>query len=290
MLKPESIKLIDGEDSDKIYQESSQRSKVEGRTALGKAKVANTHIVLPAYNEEGSLPHLLKRLAGVSSNYQGEMFAWIVDDGSEDETATIALRGAPGLNVHLVSHERNMGLGQAVITGIIAVLQKASDNDAIIVMDADDTHDAELIHSMINQINSGADIAVASRFVPGGDDSSAPFFRRILSRGAALVFKTILPIKEVEDFTSGYRAYRVSLLKRAVRHWGERLIEEQGFACMVELLLKLRYLGPTIYEVPLFLRYDRKQGKSKLKLVRTLIQYLKLAIRDRLSPKPLRNI
>jgi dolichol-phosphate mannosyltransferase len=157
-------------------------------------------------------------------------------------------------------------------------------------MDADDTHDVESLDSMIDLVNAGADIAVASRFVSGGDDSTAPLFRRILSRGAALVFKTILPVKDVEDFTSGYRAYRVELLRRAVRHWGERLIEEQGFACMVELLLKLRHLNPVVYETPLVLRYDRKQGKSKLKLVKTMIQYFKLALRDRLSTKPLRDI
>jgi dolichol-phosphate mannosyltransferase len=176
------------------------------------------------------------------------------------------------------------------MTGIISVLQQALDNDVIIVMDADDTHDVQDISSMIDLVNAGADIAIASRFVSGGDDSTAPMFRRMLSRGASLVFKTVLPVKEIEDFTSGYRAYRVELLRRAVRHWGERLIEEQGFACMVELLLKLRYLHPVIYETPLVLRYDRKQSKSKLKLARTMAQYLRLALRDRLSPEPLRAI
>jgi dolichol-phosphate mannosyltransferase len=94
----------------------------------------------------------------------------------------------------------------------------------------------------------------------------------------------------VADFTSGYRAYRVGLLKRARGHYGERLIEEQGFACMVELLLKLRHCHPVIVEVPLVLRYDRKQSASKLRLGRTMMQYLKLLIRDRLAPPPFRGL
>jgi dolichol-phosphate mannosyltransferase len=252
--------------------------------------VRDVHIVLPAFNEEKSLAPLLTRLAEIKNSYRGEMFAWVVDDGSCDNTADVASRGAPGLIVNLITHKRNLGLGQAVMTGIMAALQKASDDDAIVVMDADDTHDVAVIDSMIDLIGAGGDIAVASRFVPGGDDSTAPVFRRILSRGAAVVFKAILPVTQIEDFTSGYRAYRAGLLRRAMRHWGERLIEEQGFACMVELLLKLRYLNPVVYETPLVLHYDRKQGKSKLKLLRTMVQYFKLALRDRLSPKPFRDI
>jgi dolichol-phosphate mannosyltransferase len=80
------------------------------------------------------------------------------------------------------------------------------------------------------------------------------------------------------------------MLKRASAHWGERLIEERGFACMVELLLKLRYCNPVIAEVPLMLEYDRKQSPSKIRILRTIMQYLKLAIRDRVSPAPHRTL
>ena len=73
-------------------------------------------------------------------------------------------------------------------------------------------------------------------------------------------------------------------------HWGERLIVERGFACMVELLLKLRYCNPVIVEVPLVLEYDRKQSPSKIRILRTIMQYLNLAIRDRVSPAPHRKL
>ena len=249
------------------------------------------HVVLPAYNESESLPSLLTRFGNLPMEQRSNMSIHVINDGSTDNTREVALKPYLGLDVDVIDHSRNMGLGQAVQTGIRAVTETASEDDLMVLMDADDTHDPELVNKLVAAIEDGADIAIASRFVPGGDDSTAPFFRRLLSRGAAYIFRAALPVdKKVRDFTSGFRAYRVSILKRAVAHWGERLIEERGFACMVELLMKLRYCKPAIAEVPMYLEYDRKQGASKIRIVRTIFQYLKLALRDRLSPPPYREL
>jgi dolichol-phosphate mannosyltransferase len=242
-----------------------------------------THVVLPAYNEAAALPLLLRRLAELAD--AGKLTVWVVDDGSSDATAETAA-SVPGLDVRLVRHLVNLGLGQAVRSGLRAVLETAAPEDILVVMDADDTHDPTLIPRLRAEIAAGADVVICSRFVPGGDDTTAPPWRRLLSRGATALFNRVLRVGDVRDFTSGFRAYRVSLLDRATRHWGERLIEEQGFACMVELLLKLRHCRPVITEVPLKLRYDRKLGASKLRLVRTITQYLRLLVRDRLTPAP----
>ncbi|MGH8886147.1 MAG: glycosyltransferase family 2 protein [Egibacteraceae bacterium] len=244
------------------------------------------HVVLPAYNEAASLPPLLGRLATLAQSER--LTVWVVDDGSADGTAEVAARGTPGLAVRVVPHPVNLGLGRAVQSGLQAVLEVAGADDIVVVMDADDTHDPQLIRLLRQAIADGADVVICSRFVDGGDDTTAPPFRRLLSRGAAVVFRQVLHLDTIRDFTSGFRAYRVSLLRRAAAHWGERLIEEQGFACMVELLLKLRHCQPVVVEVPLVLRYDRKQGASKLKLRRTTVQYLKLLLRDRLAPPPYR--
>ncbi len=247
------------------------------------------HLILPAYNEAQSLPHLLKRLAAMRSTLDLPMIVWVIDDGSSDATGAIAQKIWSGLKIRLISHANNLGLGQALMSGILAVIEVDSEDDMVVVMDADDTHDVALIPSMGRAIRSGADIVIASRFVPGGDHSTAPLYRRVLSRGAAYIFRIVLPLGDIKDFTGGYRAYRAGLVQRAVRHWGERLVVERGFACMVELLLKLRHWNPTIRELPFVLRYDRKQGRSKLKLKRTIVQYLKLVLRDRISPAPLRQ-
>ena len=249
------------------------------------------HVALPAFNEAESLPNLLVRFNALPEDQRKKISLYVINDGSSDNTHELALANAAELNLKVVDHAQNMGLGQAVQTGIRTVLDNATDDDIMVLMDADDTHDPALMLELVRAVSEGADIAIASRFVPGGDDSTAPLFRRLLSRGARYCFRVALPVDgAIGDFTSGYRAYRVSVLKRAVDHWGERLIEEVGFACMVELLLKLRYCEPRVVEVPMYLEYDRKQGASKIKIVRTIFQYFKLAIRDRLSPAPFRPL
>jgi dolichol-phosphate mannosyltransferase len=254
----------------------------------------NIHLVLPAYNEENSLPSLLERCETFRADYVVEtgrsITVWIVDDGCTDQTVPLARAGYGELPVEVVIHPQNRGLGQAIRTGLATALGASHPDDAIIIMDADDTHDVNLITKLVEALEAGADIAIASRFVPGGDDSTAPPFRRALSHGAGWVFNMALPLDDIKDFTTGYRAYRASLLSRAVDHYGERLVEETGFAVMVELLLKLRYCNPVVAEVPLVLRYDRKGSDSKLKLWRTIGQYLKLISRDRLSPAPFRTL
>lgn len=255
-------------------------------TAVATPVRGRAHVVLPAYNEAASLPSLLRRIADVARTEQ--VTVWVVDDGSSDGTGDVA--AAPGLDVRLVRHPVNLGLGQAVQTGLRTALGDAAEDDFIVVMDADDTHDPGLIIKLGNEILAGSDVVICSRFVDGGDDKTAPLFRRMLSRGAAVLFRRVLGLVDVHDFTSGFRAYRVSLLTRASTHWGERLVEERGFACMVELLLKLRHCHPVITEVPLELRYDRKQGPSKLKLRRTIVQYVRLLARDRLTPAPYREL
>jgi dolichol-phosphate mannosyltransferase len=282
-LMPEEAKVL------KVYVQEMLARKILTPKGIAESlqeyKPYNVHVILPAYNEEDSLPNLLNRLSSVEQ--RDRLIVWVVDDGSTDRTASIAQNSMGSLDIRLLSHKVNLGLGQALQTGISNVLEAASLEDVVIVMDADDTHDTQIIGSMLEKISEGADIVLASRFVKGGCDGTAPPLRRVLSRGAAMVFNTLLPLDGIKDFTSGFRAYKASLLKESVDHWGKRLIEERGFACMVELLLKLRYWEPKIQEVPLVLRYDRKQSQSKLKLWRTLGQYLKLAIRDWLQPPPI---
>ena len=261
-----------------------------GTTDAAPRALGCTHVLLPAFNEEASLPAALAGLAGFQRRSGRELTVWVIDDGSTDGTAEAARACPDGLDLRLVSHARNMGLGQAVNTGLRVVLEAARDSDVVVIMDADNSHPVEVIDSQLRAIAGGADVAIASRFVPGGSDTTAPLLRRFLSRGAALTFRILLPLDGYRDFTSGYRAYRASLLQRARRHWGERLVSETGFACMVELLLKLRYCDPVVREVPLVLRYDRKKSDSKLRLMRTLVQYTKLGLRDRLSPPPFRRL
>ena len=244
-------------------------------------------VVLPAYNEAGALPPLLRRLGDVSVGHFGSGLAVIVvDDGSSDGTAGAALAGAPpGLDVRVIPHGGNRGLNEALRTGLLAALERVGEDDIVVTMDADDTHAPGLISRMTMLIEEGNDVVVASRYAPGGRVRGVSFPRRVLSRGASLLFRAVYPVRGVRDYTCGYRAYRAGLLKEAFARWGDQFISEPGFSCMVDILLKLSRLDAVVTEAPLVLRYGRKPGKSKMNVRRTMAQTLSLLARRRLGLK-----
>ena len=162
-------------------------------------------------------------------------------------------------------------------------LRLSSADDVIITMDADESHGPSLITRMLETINQGFDVVIASRFQPGSESHGVPLHRRILSSGASLVFRILFPTAGVKDFTCGYRAYRVSAVQRVLDTYGDNLFEYDGFQCMVDLLLKLRSIGASFSEVPFVLRYDLKKGQSKMRIVRTIMRTLELVIRRRLG-------
>jgi dolichol-phosphate mannosyltransferase len=242
-------------------------------------------VVLPAYNEADALPPLLRRLGDVSFGHFGASLSVIVvDDGSSDGTAEAARTGAPaGLDVRVIAHQGNRGLNEALRTGLLAALDRVGEDDIVVTMDADDTHAPGLISRMTMLIEEGNDVVVASRYAPGGRVLGVSLSRRVLSRGASLLFRAVYPVRGVRDYTCGYRAYRASLLKAAFARWGDQFISEPGFSCMVDILLKLSRLDAVVTEAPLILRYDRKPGKSKMNVPRTMVQTLSLLARRRLG-------
>jgi dolichol-phosphate mannosyltransferase len=93
----------------------------------------------------------------------------------------------------------------------------------------------------------------------------------------------MFPIRGVRDYTCGYRAYRASALRQAVDHYGDRLVTEQGFSCMADVLLKMRRLPLVMGEVPLELHYEERGDGSKMRVLRTIRQTLLLIFRRRLG-------
>jgi len=93
----------------------------------------------------------------------------------------------------------------------------------------------------------------------------------------------IFPTPNVRDFTCGFRAYRAGILKHAFDRYGELFVAESGFSCMVDILLKLRGLGAIMTEVPMVLRYDLKYGVSKMLVMRTIRDTLRLLVSRRVG-------
>jgi dolichol-phosphate mannosyltransferase len=229
-------------------------------------------ILLPAYNEEKDLPVLLGR---IQSDLAGlDYHVLVVNDGSRDGTLSVANAWAGRLPLIVLDHGTNKGLGQAMLTGLQYAAQSAAEGDIVAAMDADNTHNPDLIRQMVQMNLSGKDVVIASRYTPGGEEIGLNPIRKVLSRGASFLLRLFFPIEGARDYTCGYRTYTAQILRQAFTAYGmDGLIEEHGFTCMAELLIKLSLIGARVGEAPLVLRYDLKSGKSKMKFIRTIWRY-----------------
>lgn len=223
---------------------------------------------------------LLDSIRGVLAAVPLQGTVLVVDDGSTDGTAEV-VRGCGGRDVVLVSHARNLGLHEAVRTAMSHACEIAAPDGVLIIMDADDTHSPDLIPGMLREIAEGADVVVASRFAHGGCMIGAAPDRQLYSHAASLILRLRFPSAGARDFTCGYRAYRIDMVREAFARWGDQFISVQGFACMLQVLLRMHALRARIREVPLVLRYDRKRGPSKMRVLRTIANTLRLIARPR---------
>ncbi len=244
------------------------------------------YILLPAYNEERDIPTLLHRIQDAMQSLDFNHYrVLVVNDGSTDGTLAAVSDCQGEIPIELLDHGVNKGLGQAMLTGLTRAAALVQDEDVLITMDADNTHDPALIGQMVEKIHAGADLVIASRYERGGEEVGLSRLRSFLSRGASTLLKTFFPIPGAKDFTCGYRAYRGEALKVVYQGYGSDLVEERGFTCMAEILIKFGAVQARVSEVPLVLRYDLKSGQSKMKVLRTIMRYFVL-IAHNLFRKP----
>jgi dolichol-phosphate mannosyltransferase len=240
-------------------------------------------IALPAFNEAETLPLLLEAIEKAMLENDIEYRVIVVDDGSVDATAEVAEQLSHTMPISLVQHGENRGLGEAIRTGLFAATENAEPRDIIVTMDSDNTHTPGLIARMVRGIREGNDVVIASRYRQGAHIRGVPRYRRALSFGARVVFSVVFPTPNVRDFTCGFRAYRAEVLQEAFRIYGDDFVGQSGFSCMVDILLKLRRLGAIMSEVPLILRYDQKFGASKMMVMKTTLDTVRLVIARRLG-------
>ena len=253
------------------------------RTQDVNVRQAEVVFMLPAYNEAEALGPLLESIHRSMTLARLSYSVLVVDDGSADDTALIASQASFSMPVVLVEHETNQGLAAALRTGIRQAVSQCRAGDVIVIMDADNTQPPGLVDRMVRLVREGHDVVIGSRFCSGARVIGVPLHRQALSLCARGLFRLVLPIKGVRDYTCGFRAYRAELLKRAIADYGDNFVSEKGFSCMVDVLLKLRKYRPVIGEEPMILRYDHKGGASKMAVMRTVWQTLRLICRRRLQ-------
>ena len=240
-------------------------------------------IVLPAFNEAPTLARLLNHIGESMDDAHLRYRVVLVDDGSSDATNDIAQGFSGNMPMTIVRHSVNQGLGATIRDGLVTAMKLAAEHDSIITMDADDTHSPGLILRMVEMVREGFDVVIASRYQKGSRVIGVPLHRRFLSRIASLLFRFILPIRGVKDYTCGYRAYRAEAIRRILSAYGDEFLARDGFECMIDILLKLGKMGLIIGEAPFILRYDQKDGQTKMNLSKTIYQSLLLLVKRRLG-------
>jgi len=235
-------------------------------------------LLLPAFNEAENLPALLDKIVSLKKSQSLDLKTVLVDDGSQDETYNISQNFQSKLDIETIKHPVNKGLGEALRTGITHIAKTIGKDDVLVIMDADNSHSPKYIPSLIEKLNEGYDVAIASRFATGGKTFGVPFHRQIITKLASLTFRIFFQGCKVLDFTCGYRAYTGKCILDFIEHYKEKIITDNSFSSMAEICLKILNMGGKISEVPFELHYERKKGKSKMPFTRTVSTLLKLII------------
>lgn len=207
-------------------------------------------VIVPTYNERENANELIHRTLAAFDKMTEPAELLIMDDDSPDGTSAAMAQAAAsepsGERVRVITRRTDKGLAKAVTDGF-----ESASGDVLAVMDADLSHPPELLPAMLAAIRDGADVALASRYVPGGGTEGWPLKRRIISRFACWLAKPLTP---VHDSTSGYFALRRDCLE-------DIEFVPRGYKIGLELFARLP--AARHVEIPFTFR-DRTRGTSKL--------------------------
>jgi len=223
-----------------------------GRTAAAPlTRRDDVVVVVPTYEEAENLPQIVAAVRRLGFRLL------IVDDASPDGTGELADSLAAGFPGMLVLHRSGKGgLGPAYAAGFDRAF---ADGAAIVCeMDADLSHDPADLPRLVAAVDAGADLAIGSRYVPGGGTRGWSRFRRLLSRGGNLYARAMLGL-DVADATAGFRAYRADALRRL----DPGSCQASGYGFQIEMTWRARQAGMDIREVPIVFS-ERIAGASKM--------------------------
>jgi len=213
--------------------------------------VPNATVCLPTYNERGNLEPMLRALAPLGVR------VLVIDDNSPDGTGELADRLAEELDFVSVLHRaQKEGLGPAYLAGFRRAL--ADGADYVLEVDCDFSHDPADIPRLIAACDDGADLALGSRYVPGGGTENWGIARRIVSWGGSFYARAMLGVS-IRDLTGGFKCFRRVVLETVDLD----AIESKGYAFQIETTYRALRKGFRVVEVPI--RFvDRTEGQSKM--------------------------
>ena len=228
-------------------------------------------VVIPIFNELENLPSLIDSVEQLG-NSTTEIKVIVCDDGSNDGSRLWLDEEQQKGRLVVLGDGNNYGPGVAFENGFQYVLKTLPDFDFLLTMEGDGTADLSSLQSMFDSI-SHADVVLASVYLEGGGFSKTNWARLLISKLANGLTRLCLNLP-FQTLTSFYRMYRVSTLHQLHQN-SNQIFSEKGFICQVEILYKLHREGFVIKEIPTTLFTDRRKGKSKMKLLKTMIAHVR---------------
>lgn len=234
-------------------------------------------MIVPTYNEAENIPLLAPKILANGP----EVHLLIVDDNSPDGTGALADGlAARNARVRVLHRAGKLGLGSAYRSGFDHALGHGFQH--IITMDADFSHPPEQISALLAALDRDpCDLAIGSRYVPGGRVVGSPLMRRFISRGANFLATCTLGL-QAHDSTAGFRCYRRQVLETVNYHQ----VRSNGYSFLIEMLYRCQRAGFTVAEVPITFQ-DRALGASKISRTEIFGAFITLArlYRDRLATR-----
>jgi dolichol-phosphate mannosyltransferase len=211
--------------------------------------------IVPTYNERESLPITVRRILEAAP----ELAVLVVDDNSPDGTGRIADElAAADARVSVLHREGKSGLGSAYVAGFRWAL--ARDYDIVFEVDADGSHQPEELPSLLQAIEDGADLAIGTRWMPGGRVENWPLHRRLISHAGTLFARVMLGSR-LRDITSGFRGYRAD----ALRALDLSSVHSHGYSFQIEMAWLVERSGRPVAERPITF-IERESGSSKMSM------------------------
>jgi dolichol-phosphate mannosyltransferase len=231
-------------------------------------------VIIPTYNEAENLGPILDRLHAAVP----EAHALVVDDGSPDGTGELAEKLAAGDDrVHVLRRSAKAGLGPAYVAGFGWAREHGY--DVVVEMDADGSHAPEQLPLLLQALED-ADLALGSRYVPGGRVADWPVHRLLLSRAGNRYTRWALRLP-LSDATGGYRAARAELIDRLPFDD----VASQGYCFQVDWAWRAVRAGARVVEVPITFT-ERAFGRSKMSssiVGEALVRVTVWGLQDRLA-------
>ncbi|MDV3129633.1 polyprenol monophosphomannose synthase [Mycobacterium sp. 21AC1] len=226
----------------------------EGESSASPRPSRRTLVIIPTYNERENLPLIVGRV----HDARPDVHILIVDDGSPDGTGDLAdeLALADTDRVHVMHRTSKAGLGAAYLAGFDWGLGRGY--SVLVEMDADGSHAPEELKRLLDAVDTGADLAIGSRYVPGGTVRNWPWRRLALSKTANTYSRFLLGVN-IHDITAGYRAYRREVLEKI----DLSAVDSKGYCFQIDLTWRAINNGFSVVEVPITFT-ERELGVSKM--------------------------